>query len=157
MENDNYRFKIDRVKWKTAVDAVLAKRERMHAEVEKKYWSAQDYYLSIELTKLYSIRAHARGRVHRTTAKLNQYEWNKLGYKTPGYKEFTEANGRIKFALTIVDQATYLGDSWKEYEKKEDCLRCKHSHFDDAGNFLIGKCPLAYEIGIICECTGYVD
>jgi len=95
----------------------------------------RDIYFAEELTKLYSIRAHARGRIHRTSAKLTWSEWNKLGHQNyidstgkvtnvtdylAGLKTFTDTNGKIKFNLTLADQATYLGDSWKQYEYKAE-------------------------------------
>ena len=116
-EEKKYGFKIDWPKWKAAVDAVLTEREEKRAKTEKKYWKALDYLFDERLTKLYSIRAHARGRIHRKYAILNEYEWRKLGHKTPDWKEFSLHDGMIKFPLTIEDQAVYIGDSWKEYEK----------------------------------------
>lgn len=116
-ELPNYRFRIDWPKWKTAVDKLLADREDARTRTEKKRWHEVDYYYSDRLTKLYSIRAQARGRIHRKRAELNQTDWNKLGHKEPGYKDFLEASGSIKFDLTIEDQAKYIGDTWKEYER----------------------------------------
>lgn len=125
-EIKNYRFKIDRVKWKQAIDELLTKRAEWPnlmqelKEGKKTFkevgwepdWKAQ-------LTKLYSIRAQARGRLHRQAAKLTQYEWSKLGHKTPYWQEFVNSNGVIKFTLTLDDQAAYIGDSWKEYEQEQ--------------------------------------
>lgn len=119
IEEKNYRFRIDYAKWKAALDATLAVREEERAKTEKKFWSALDYHYDQKLTKLYSIRAHARGRIHRAFALLNEYEWRKLGHKTPDWKAFADNNGAIKFPLTLEDQAAYIGDSWKEYEKAE--------------------------------------
>jgi hypothetical protein len=116
-EKTVFGFKIDRVKWKNDVDAILLEREEKRANTEKKNWAALDYHFDDRLTKLYSIRAHARGRVHRKFAILNEYDWRKLGHKEPNWKEFIANNGMIKFPLTIVDQAVYIGDGWKEYEK----------------------------------------
>jgi hypothetical protein len=127
MENDNFGFRIDIVKWREALRALEERRKNWPVEYATKQKAALDagqkYFYEYEphweeqLTRLYSIRAHSRGRIHRTAAKLTQYEWNKLGHNTPGQQKFTEANGSIKFDLTIIDQAKYLGDSWKEYEK----------------------------------------
>ncbi len=111
-------FKIDYDKWKADLDSILAEREKERASTEKKYWAAVDYRYDEQLTKLYSIRAHARGRIHRKYAKLNEYEYRKLGHKTPGWQEFMANNGVIKFTLTLDDQTAYIGDSWMDYEKK---------------------------------------
>jgi hypothetical protein len=121
-ETKDYTFKIDRVKWKAAVDAVLARREADRAKTEKKNWASLDYYYDAELTKLYSIRAHARGRMHRLHAIYNYSDWRKMPSaksNMPKYDEFTQADGAIKFKLTMADQAAYIGDSWKEYEKHD--------------------------------------
>ena len=123
----NYRFRIDWKKWKNDVDVLLARREewpKLVQEVKegKKTQKEIGYYepnWAAELTWLYSIRAHARGRLHRKYAKLTQYEWGKLGHKKPEWQEFVAANGKIKFELTMEDQAKYLdnGCGWKKYEK----------------------------------------
>lgn len=121
IEEKNYRFKIDYKKWKTALDELLAKREEARSKTEKKYWASLDYYYDERLTKLYSIRAQARGRLHRAFARLNWSEWRKLPsskIKEIGYDLFTNNDGAIKFPLTLEDQAAYIGDSWKEYEAK---------------------------------------
>lgn len=122
----SYRFKIDWKKWKAALDELLAKREEWPklmqelAEGKKTFkeigwepnWKAQ-------LTMLYSIRAQARGRLHRQTAKLTYHEWKQLGHLSPGWQDFASNNGVIKFPLTLDDQAAYIGDSWKGYQKHE--------------------------------------
>ena len=137
-EKREFGFKIDRKKWKAAVEAVEAAREN-RKEIFKK--SIDDYCSKMEeknitlgcsrggfndyvdlgyaeqLTKLYSIRAHARGRMHRRVVRMNATDWcYKLGNKTPSYRAFDEAGGMLKFTLTLADQALYIGDSWKEYE-----------------------------------------
>lgn len=117
----NYRFKIDWNKWKAALDAIHAEREADRAKTEKKFWASLDYYYDEKLTMLYSIRAQARGRLHRQFARLNQAEWKKLPsskVKEIGYDLFTQSDGAIKFPLTLEDQAAYIGSSWKEYEKE---------------------------------------
>lgn len=117
----NYRFRIDWNKWKVALDKVLAEREKgryaVSTDAEKKYWASLQHRYDEKLTILYSIRAQARGRTHRQYAVLNEYEWRKLGHKTPGWQEFTANNGTIRFVLTLDDQAAYIGDAWKEFEK----------------------------------------
>jgi len=120
-EKKDYTFKIDRMKWKAAVDAVLSRREAARAKTEKKDWAALDYYYDAELTRLYSVRAHARGHMHRTYAIYNHYDWGKMPsgkVNMPNYGEFIKNDGAIRFKLTMADQAAYIGDSWKEYEDK---------------------------------------
>lgn len=119
--NKNYRFKIDWKKWKADVDSLLTDRKDARERTEKKGWSAIDYYYDSRLTMLYSIRAQARGRIHRSTARLNWSDWKKLPcakVNPVAYDLFTQNNGAAKFLLTLDDQASYIGDSWKEYEQK---------------------------------------
>ncbi len=119
--NKNYRFKIDWKKWKTALDETHAVREADRAKTEKKFWASLDYCYDEKLTRLYSIRAQARGRLHRRFALLNWPEWRKMPSSKANkvkYDAFTNNDGAIKFPLTLEDQATYIGDSWKEYEAK---------------------------------------
>jgi hypothetical protein len=121
-EKKNYRFKIDWKKWKAALDAVHTAREEDRAKTEKKFWSSLDYYYDEKLTKLYSIRAQARGRRHRQFALLNYTDWKKLPCSKTAlinYDVFSQNNGAIKIPLTLEDQAAYIGDSWKEYAAQE--------------------------------------
>lgn len=119
IENKVYGFKIDREKWMKAVTTLLTEREEKRKNTEKRFWSSLDYSYDEMLTKLYSIRAHARGRIHRKYAVLNEYDWRRLGHKTPGWSEFAANNGVFKFNLTLDDQAVYISDAWKEFEKHE--------------------------------------
>lgn len=112
-------FRIDRVKWQAAVDALLNSRNIERAKTEKKYWPTIDYHYDGLLTKLYSIRAHSRGRIHRKYIRCNYSDWRKLPssqINLPKYDEFINANGEIKFELTLADQAVYIGGNWKQYE-----------------------------------------
>lgn len=121
-EKNNYRFRIDYGKWSAAVDALLAERASARARTEKKNWSAMDAYYDPKLTKLYSIRAQSRGRIHMRYTKLDWGQWSKLPsskINKVGYDEFTKRDGAIGWYLTLDDQAAYIGDSWKEYEKTE--------------------------------------
>lgn len=122
-EKKNYGFKIDWKKWKAALDALLTERVNERSDTEKKYWASLDYRYDEKLTKLYSIRAHARGRIHRKYAILNEYDWRKLGHKAHGWQEFVDSDGSIKFELTIDDQVVYIGDSWKEFEKHGESVQ----------------------------------
>ncbi len=141
MKNDNFGFKIDIMKWKKAIEAVNKAREGRNEEFMKgidnhcEKWSGKngmptlyrqgfsdymDFRYAEELTKLYSIRAHSRGRIHRKHVSLNYYEWRVLNgenWNADKYNEFLTANDCIKFNLTIEDQANYIGDSWQEYVK----------------------------------------
>ena len=112
-----YGFKIDLPKWKAAEKALLDKREEERAKTEKKYWASLDYFYDEQLTKLYSIRAHSRGRIHRKYAYLNWSDWKKLPISANklSYDDFNNSNGQIKFELSLEDQAAYIGDSWKQY------------------------------------------
>jgi len=118
----DFRFKIDYAKWKAALDALLADRADARARTEKKNWSALDSYYDPRLTKLYSIRAQARGRIHMRFTRLDWSQWSKLPSSKQnkvGYDEFTKRNGMIGWYLTLEDQAVYIGDEWNEYEKHE--------------------------------------
>lgn len=121
-EKKNYRFKIDYAKWKADLDALLADRAEARARTEKKNWSAMDAYYDPKLTKMYCIRAQARGRIHMRFAKLDWSQWNKLPSSKQnkvGYEEFTKRDGAIGWYLTLDDQAAYIGDDWIWYAKTE--------------------------------------
>src|ERR1700742_2459593 len=95
-------FKIDRNKWLAAVAAAEGKRE--------------------ELTKLYSIRSMARGKLHRKRAEFTAYEFSKLRGSDAvqaigGSSAFTQANGTLVFDLTAEDQEKYIGLAWQEFER----------------------------------------
>lgn len=123
-------FRIDLKKWKAAVEVVLESRQNYPERYQefnagKITWRDVGYANWAEqLTKLYSIRAHARGKLHRKIAKITYYEYMKLnGNKiedgftnTEKYKEFVNAGGKIKMSLTIEDQQTYIGEAWKKFE-----------------------------------------
>jgi hypothetical protein len=117
MEN-NYRFRIDCKKWKQAVIEVELARENRRdifkqqtddycSKTEGKngvgilyrqgFNDDMDLDYAKKLTLLYSIRAHARGRIHRKRARVNTDK------------------GQIKYNLTIEDQVAYIGDAWKKY------------------------------------------
>lgn len=106
-------YQIDWKKWWTAVQAAEAAKQ-----AEPEGWIRQKH--ERELTVLYSIRAHGRGRVHRRVAGLTHYEAMKLlGDKKLAYscEEFTEADGRLTLELDLEDQAKFIGDRWKEFVK----------------------------------------
>jgi len=124
MENEKIGFKIDAKKWKQDLEVLLKQKEDWQ-QARELFLKTNDYKLYVsyvdwddKLTKHYSIRAHARGKLHRQRARLNAYEYKQLGY-VPEYKKFIENNGAIIVPLTIIDQAKYIDDNWKEYEVKE--------------------------------------
>jgi hypothetical protein len=98
-------FKIDWKKWKAAVDA-----------------ASTAVYAAEKLTLLYSIRAMARGRVHRKRAKLTASTHKKLRPKAekPTWGDFTDAHGQIAIDLDAADQAAFVGERWKEFEATRD-------------------------------------
>lgn len=87
-------------------------------------WGAcYDEEFQAKLTKLYAIRAHARGRVHRCRARLTANQLCKLGRAGNRWDAIKmmgdPMDGHAKFDLTIEDQARFIGDEWKKYEKQE--------------------------------------
>lgn len=106
-------YKINRQKWLAAVQAIEAwrvRRDEVKAEValtgdwlaaykdpaRKEFVCHRD--TDAELTKLYSIRAMARNRIHRKRARNAKGEIRDLGWE---------------------DQLAYVGEAWKAYEKVE--------------------------------------
>lgn len=103
-------YKIDRKKWLEAVkavDAFRAEKEKIQLRIARKELDWLEAYKDPalkpfvsyrdekgELTKLYSIRAMARDRIHRKRARIGN-EIVDLGWD---------------------DQLKYVGDAWKEYE-----------------------------------------
>lgn len=104
------RFKIDRQKWLAAVAAAKDNTK--------------------ELTKLYSIRAMARDRLHRKRAALTGYDTTILLGKERyealgGWGAFVDANGTISTDLTLADQEKFIGLAWKDYEAVEKVMETR--------------------------------
>lgn len=121
-EKKNYRFKIDYAKWKNDLDDLLAQRENDRKCTPKKEWACLDTYYDPKLTKLYSILAQSRGRIHRAFARLNYDEWRKLPSSKINpvkYDLFVQNDGAVKLPLTLDDQATYIDNDWKQYAQTE--------------------------------------
>lgn len=155
MKIDNVEYKIDLKKWKNTVSALLndrADRLTFSKDVVAGTKTWNEYHAKFkgypqyeeELTMLYSIRAHIRGKIHRKVAKLTDYEWHKLrGKKTDKpstedsvermrmIKLFVENNGKIKFDLTLEDQAVYIGDKWKKYVIKKEVMADNPEFFNN--------------------------
>lgn len=120
----NFRFRIDWKKWNDDVDLLLVRREKWPKLVQevkdgKKTWKEIGYWApdwNDELTTLYSIRAQAHGRLHRKGAKLTFWQYSKLGYNKYSSEEFNKNGGKIKVPLTFMDQITYIGNKWRQYE-----------------------------------------
>lgn len=134
-------FRLDWKKWKAAVDEVEARRIQLREmrassaswEAYKKVGllGAYDELFVEKLTKLYSIRAHARGRVHRGRAylsmdriiplrlpKIDKYTYGTLEERVALKRSFGHPeSGHAKVNLTMADQAAYIGDEWKQFEK----------------------------------------
>lgn len=100
-------YKIDWKKWHTAVQAAKGNAS--------------------ELTMLYSIRAHGRGRIHRRNAGLTWHEWSKLPANVgkdllslyQQQRGFTDAGGKLTLILTLEDQAAFIGERYKEFLRTE--------------------------------------
>lgn len=94
-------FKIDWKKWKRALDGAKA---------------ADD---AADQTLLYSIRAMARGRVHRCRARLDWYTLRTWGKITPeqGTALHLHGGGHQVVVLTLEDQARFVGEAWRQFER----------------------------------------
>lgn len=100
-------YRIDFKKWKAAVDEVEANKAQKPQLVKdlaagkidwKKYRDDGGWRNHAEeLTLLYSIRAHGRGRIHRLRAQ--------------------PIGEGLKRDLTVEDQVKYIGDRWKAFER----------------------------------------
>lgn len=85
-------FKIDRQKWLAAVAAAEGNPEA--------------------LTRLYSIRAHARGRIHRRKARIT---WIHLPEVMRA--QALAGCGSLVVELGMEDQVKLIGDAWKAFER----------------------------------------
>lgn len=126
-------YKINWDKWKAAVDEVLAHRETKQqlnadlaaAKISFKEWIAGGGLRNHEeeLTRLYSIRAHGRGRIHRKRAALTWDQWRKLPANTgkdakslyAQQEGFTNNGGTLTLILKDL-----IKDAWKSYVKAEE-------------------------------------
>lgn len=78
-----------------------------------------------DMTLLYSIRAQARGRLHRHRAALAYHEFIKLPVKTRlvwTVESFQQHGGRIKFDLSLEDQAAYVGHAGEEFWREVEAV-----------------------------------
>lgn len=106
-------YRIDWQKWWTAVQAAEAAKVAATQD-----WIRQKS--ERELTVLYSIRAHGRGRIHRRRAGLTHEEARQLLNTGRPYEAFTAAGGRLTLELDLDDQAALIGDRWKEFVRAEE-------------------------------------
>jgi hypothetical protein len=126
-------FRIDRQKWLEAVKAVEARREASPGLVAQAKaglitWKqfqdsgarSYDEAFQEELTKLYSIRAQAHDHLHRRRARLTYSQALKLAIPGAATMPFIEAGGTLVFDLTAEQQALYVGDAYKEFERPEE-------------------------------------
>jgi hypothetical protein len=122
-------FKIDWKKWNEAVKEAEAKRDSVivRRTAGLSPWSSKFIEVANQahaeyqgiFTKLYSIRAMAHDRVHRKSARLTSYEYRKLGHAVSDELLFIDNGGTLVLPLTAEDQAKYVGDDWKQYERPE--------------------------------------
>ena len=107
-------YRIDKKKWDAAVAAVIARR----AEPGRPGWKRDRD--TAELTLLYSIRAHGRGRLHRARVRLTYAEAvvakDRAWAKHMDASDFAAAGGKLVHELDLEDQARYVGTAWTEYE-----------------------------------------
>ncbi len=131
-------YKINWKNWKAAVDEALAHREtkkQLNADLAAAKITFKEFIAGgglrdhdHELTLLYSIRAHGRGRIHRRKAALTWEQWRKLPANVdkdvkslfaqqPG---FTNNGGTLTLMLELEDQAAFIADAWKGYVRMEE-------------------------------------
>lgn len=134
-------YRIDLPKFRTALLLAEHDREVLKTMKEKntpwqeifaRFGYVDDAQMEERLTKLYAIRAHARGKVHIKRAFLHADEVMKMvaGVKTRDQARLVlrgamkcgcnPESGHAKLDLTFEDQAKYLGDSWREFERAPD-------------------------------------
>jgi hypothetical protein len=127
------RFRINWLKWDAAVKAVEARRAlqpKLNADLKADVINWQQYRaaggascdeaLADELTKLYSIRAMGRGRVHRSGARLTRSQACGVGLKELNNGQYVVFGGTIIHDMTAEHQEKYVGDAWKEYERQPE-------------------------------------
>lgn len=117
------KYKLDWKKWKEEVDKIVAEKLAFEARIGEKHpkynwimtFDSQILDCKEKLTKLYSLRAYSRGRIHRKKALLTPEQQFAIGK----IKDRWNSLGDVKYELNWEDQERFIKDIKDKYSRDD--------------------------------------